>query len=178
MNKRFVGKLPKTTSILEVGCNVGNQLAVLHRMGFRRLRGVELHPHAVKIANGRRPFANVSQVSALDLNLPANSFDMVMTTWVLTHIAPEDLENAMKRAGRCARRWIWGCEPWWPDGIELHQHDPKTGHGYLWKANYKKFWLDLFPAFRLVKSRKYEWVNRRRPGPELEVEMFLLEKRG
>jgi pseudaminic acid biosynthesis-associated methylase len=176
MNKRFLRGIPRDISILEIGCNVGNQLGLLHHMGFTNLHGIELHPHAVEIANKRRPWAHVMQRSALDLNLLPDSFDMVMTTWVLTHVAPEDMDNAMRLAGRCARRWIWGCEPWWPEGIELHQKDPRTGHGYLWKGNYSQMWRDLFPEFKVVRSRRYEWVNRAHPGPELEIEMFLLAK--
>ena len=176
MNKRCLGKIPRDISILEIGCNVGNQLAVLREMGFKNLSGIELHPDAVKLAKKRRPWAKVRQCSALDLVLKPNSYDMVMTTWVLTHIAPEHVKDAMKRAGIAARRWIWGCEPWWPHGIELHQTDAKTGEGYLWKGNYAALWRELFPAFKRVRSRRYDWIHPKRPGPELEMEMFLLEK--
>src|ERR1700677_4889418 len=37
LNKRFLGEMDRSIRILEVGCNVGNQLLSLQQMGFRNL---------------------------------------------------------------------------------------------------------------------------------------------
>lgn len=50
MNTLFLGDLDRSLRILEVGANVGFQLALLQRMGFCNLYGIELQPYAVERA--------------------------------------------------------------------------------------------------------------------------------
>src|SRR5947209_20398796 len=50
MNQEFLGSVDRNIRILEVGCNIGNQLLGLQRMGFENLYGVELQPYAVEKA--------------------------------------------------------------------------------------------------------------------------------
>ena len=50
LNKKFLDFIDKNSKILEVGCNVGQQLLALQRMGFKNLYGIELQPYAVEKA--------------------------------------------------------------------------------------------------------------------------------
>ncbi|GAH14482.1 unnamed protein product, partial [marine sediment metagenome] len=43
MNKIFLDNLDKSIKILEVGCNTGNQLVLLHQMGFNNIYGIEIN---------------------------------------------------------------------------------------------------------------------------------------
>lgn len=108
LNHRFLADIPRSASILEVGCNLGNQLILLHEMGFENLTGIEIQEEIVKKAHFRAPWARVTEGSALKIPFYDASFDMVFTSGLLIHIAPQDLPVAMHEIYRCARRWIWG----------------------------------------------------------------------
>jgi hypothetical protein len=55
LNHRFLGDLDHAMRILEVGANVGTQLACLRRMGFSSLQGIELQEYAVRRSRARTP---------------------------------------------------------------------------------------------------------------------------
>src|SRR2546430_16541 len=50
LNKEFLSDLDKNIRILEVGCNVGQQLSALQALGFNNLYGIELQAYAVEKA--------------------------------------------------------------------------------------------------------------------------------
>src|ERR1700690_243739 len=53
MNRKILGVVPTDARILEVGCNVGNQLLLLHGMGYHNLSGIDVQDYAVQIAQTR-----------------------------------------------------------------------------------------------------------------------------
>ncbi len=53
LNLRFLDRLPRDIRIVEVGCNIGNQLAALKQLGFQRLYGVELQTDALERARAK-----------------------------------------------------------------------------------------------------------------------------
>src|SRR3989344_5212843 len=87
LNKEFMAKL-KLKNILEVGCNIGNQLALLQSQGFKNLYGIEMFSEAVEKAKLHTKDINITQGSALDLPFKDGYFDMVFTSGVLIHINP------------------------------------------------------------------------------------------
>ena len=54
INKDFLKKIPKKIKILEVGCNIGNQLNCLYKMGFKNLYGIELQKECLKIIKKKK----------------------------------------------------------------------------------------------------------------------------
>ena len=86
--------LPKDARILEVGCNVGRNLAFLHDHGWTNVAGVEISPHAVRLL--RKSYPQLSQaeihVGAAENLLPrmeSDSFDLIFTMAVLEHLHPD-----------------------------------------------------------------------------------------
>src|SRR3989344_4655032 len=59
MNKAFMDKLPRSTTILEVGANVGQQLEMLRLMGFTNIVGVEINDHAILQSHALFPHVNI-----------------------------------------------------------------------------------------------------------------------
>ena len=76
MNEDFIGQLPKDIRILEVGCNVGMQLMLLQKMGYRNLYGIELQQYAVEKAKSLSKGINIIQGSGFDLPFKDNYFDV------------------------------------------------------------------------------------------------------
>ena len=123
--------------VLEVGCNVGWNLVYLERLGIHELYGIEPQPSAVERARYRRPAFNVLHGTAFDLPFRDGFFDLVFTSGVLIHIAPESLGTALDEIARVSRRWIAAVEYDHPSEQEV----PYRGHaGALWKRDHGAVW--------------------------------------
>lgn len=89
----LIADLPRDARILEVGCNVGRNLAWLHDEGWPHVAGVEISAHAIALLRETYPQLGeieVHQGRAEDVlpTLPDDSFDLVFTMAVLEHIHP------------------------------------------------------------------------------------------
>ena len=173
MNEEFVGGLPRSMRVLEVGCNSGNQLVELQSEGFTDLFGVELQSDAVEVAKHRTKNVNLVCGSGFDLPFRSGFFDLVCTNGVLIHIAPNDLPKFFAEMYRVSKRYIWGFEYYSDEVTDINYR----GHsGFLWKANYAQLMMQQFPDLKLVKKKMYPYVM---PGMEANTDcMFLLEKTG
>ena len=168
LNEEFLGDLDRDISILEVGCNIGNQLALLHKMGFTNLHGVDVQSFALEHAAKRCPFATLQRASALELPFADRHFDLVFTAGVLIHIAPEDLPIAMTEITRCAKSFVWGYE-FYADSIREVEY---RGHNELhWNGDYVAQFLDIDDEFNATKVRQLPWLQ----GNNIDI-MFRLER--
>jgi pseudaminic acid biosynthesis-associated methylase len=169
LNRDFLADIPRSASILEVGCNLGNQLILLKQMGFENLTGIEIHKDIVKEAQSRVPWAKVMEGSALKVPFDDASFDLVFTSGLLIHISPQNLPVAMKEIYRCAKNWIWGFEYHAPQMTEV----PYRGHSeLLWKADYAQLYTESFPDLELVAERKLSYLE----NDNVDL-MFLLRRK-
>jgi len=169
INRRFLDGIPKEASILEVGCNVGTQLLLLRKQGYTDLSGIEIQSHALSVASSRLPGVALKQASALSLPFGDQSFDLVFTSGVLIHIAPENIPQVMKEIHRCARRYVWGTEYFSPEPISVSYR----GHeDLLWKMDYARLYLSLFPDLEVVQEQRLRYIEN-----ENVDSVFLLRKR-
>lgn len=169
LNQRSLESVPKSSRILEVGCNIGNQLLCLQKMGFTNLCGLEVQWGAAQTLKQKAPAISVVQSTAFHLPFENESFDLVFTSGVLIHISPADLGTVMSEIHRCSKTYIWGFEYWAEQWTKI----PYRGHGdLLWKGDYGKKYLDSFSDLALVKQEKLKYLDQ----PLTDV-MFLLKKK-
>ena len=168
LNQAFLTHMDRDIRILEVGCNIGNQLLCLQQMGFSNLYGIELQSYAVSLARRDRPHMNILQGSAFDIPFKDHFFDLVFTSGVLIHIAPDDLDKVLSEIVRCAHTFIWGFEYYSPTIASIPYRGQKD---LLWKADYAQAYLDLFSDLTLVKRQPIAYIDQ----PHHD-EMFLLAK--
>src|SRR3989338_11165642 len=168
MNDEFLKGLP-INNVLEVGCNVGNQLHLLQTQGYKNLYGIEIMEYAVERAKQLTKGINIVQGSAFDLPFKNNYFDLVFTSGVLIHIHPDDVKKAMAEIVRVSKKYIWGFEYFAETLTEIKYRDHQDR---LWKTNFSNLYLDLFPVLALVKEKKYPYAANAR---QVDA-MFLLEK--
>ncbi len=168
VNRLFLRDIPKDASFLEVGCNVGNQLLQLQELGYTNLSAVEVQPYAVEIAQSRLEDVSIRQGSALSLPYESDSFDVVFTSGVLIHIAPQDLPRAMEEIHRCTKTYIWGAEYYAPDveRVNYRGHD-----GLLWKMDYAKRYLQEFKDLEVVREQHLPYLQNQNVDT-----VFLLRK--
>ncbi len=127
-------------SVLEVGCNRGDNLAVF--TGKHRV-GVEPNARARALTNkaytcldghaGALPFAD-------------GSFDIVFTAGVLIHIAPPELNRAMYEINRVSRRFILAVEYHAGEAEAVEYRGQERG---IWKRNYAAEYMNRHPL-RLI----------------------------
>jgi len=157
MNESFIRDLGlENKKILEVGCNVGNQLRLLQKMGFKNLYGIELQPYAVQRAKELGQGINIIQGVADDIPFKDGYFDLVFTNGVLIHIAPENLPNVMKEIFRCSKKYIWGFEYYSEIFTEVEY---RGNDNALWKGDYAKEYIKYNPELKLVKQKQYKYLN-------------------
>ena len=172
MNKLFLDFLDRDIRILEVGTNVGLQLNLLSKLGFKNLYGIEINPSAIEIShkiNERLPIY-IIRASAFDIPFKDEWFDLVFTSGVLIHIHPNDMINAAKEIDRCTKKYIWCFEYFTLEGYKEIIYRGKAN--LLWKTDFKKIFLDNFSELNLLKEQLFPYNNE----PDLIDQMFLLEK--
>lgn len=168
LNEEFLSPLGNRLRVLEVGCNIGNQLRLLQRQGFTDLWGVEISEYALELARKETRGMNLVHGSALDLPFKDGYFDLVFTSGVLIHINPEDAKKAVDEACRVSKRYVWGFEYFAEKCEEL---DYRGNKGLLWKNNFARLYMDRHPRLRLVKERRLKYSDSANTDS-----MFLLEK--
>jgi SAM-dependent methyltransferase len=88
----ILADVPRNARVLEVGCNVGRNLAYLADSGYTALEGLEINPHAVSLLRETYPQLDDTPIhlGAAEELLPelAGPYDLVYTMAVLEHIHP------------------------------------------------------------------------------------------
>ena len=170
LNNLFIAEMNRNIKILEVGSNIGNQLLLLQKMGFKNLYGIEINNYAVELSKSRSKNINIIQGSAFDIPFKDKYFDLVFTSGLLIHISPSDIGKVMREIHRCSKKYIWGFEYYFDKYVEIVYRGKKD---LLWKANFPQLYLDLFKDIRLIKEKRIEYLN----DNNIDV-IFLLEKKG
>lgn len=168
LNKEFLGGI-NAERFLEVGCNIGNQLVLLQKMGYSDLWGIEPYGVAIEMAKKKTCGINLVQAAAFDIPFKNGFFDVVFTAGVLIHISPKDIDKAIDEMYRCSGRYILGLEYYAKEGYEeINYH----GQGnLLWKTDFSKLFTDRFSDLKLVKKRILDYKN----NSNADI-MYLLEK--
>jgi pseudaminic acid biosynthesis-associated methylase len=142
----LLGKLSgdPPASILEVGANVGANLLAINRLTDAELWALEPNTrarHAIA-SSGVIAQDRIIDGTAQRIPLPDGKIDLVFTSGVLVHIAPQDLLVACTEIHRCARKYIV-CIEYFSDEPEEKVY---RGHSeLLFKRDFGSFYLDKFP---------------------------------
>ncbi|KYN77475.1 methyltransferase type 11 [Clostridium sporogenes] len=169
MNNKFLTQfVDRDSKILEVGCNVGNQLRVLQRMGYTNLYGIELQDYAVEKAKELTKGINIIKGNADDIPFKDGYFDLVFTSGVLIHISPENIKKVLEEIFRCSNKYIFGFE-YYSDNYEKINY--RGNDDLLWKTDFSKLYLKYIPNLKIEKYKKFKYIDNNN-----EDLMFLLKK--
>lgn len=136
--------LEGVTSVLECGCNIGRNINILdHLMPEAEKTIVEISPAAFNIVTSRYKLVDPQNCSIQSSDFKGKQFDLVFTTGVLIHIAPENLLDNLSKIYTLSRRYILFCE--------MFSRTPKTVRykdedDLLFTRDYGRFFLENFPA--------------------------------
>lgn len=149
--QRILGGLD-IESVLEVGSNIGLNLLFINALfnGGVKLYAVEPNRKAFDrlLSQKAMRLEKAWNCDASQLPMEDSSIDLVFTTGVLIHIAPDDLSRVTDEIFRVARKYVL-C-------IEYFSHTPveefyRGQKGLLFKRDFGSFYLDRFPNLK--------WLN-------------------
>lgn len=97
--RNTLGKLPKNSKILDVGCGTGDQIKELLKSGFEVI-GLEPSPNMRKHAESKLPAGTVLDGSILNISFPDNYFDFAYAIEVLRYFHYNDKISGLKEIYR------------------------------------------------------------------------------
>jgi len=104
-------------SVLEVGCNIGNNLETISALGIPTVVGIEPNVKAARIGKERGRTIIIGE--ALNLPIEGSTYDLVFTAGVLMHIP--DYRDAMREIWRVTRKYALAIE-YMGDGESITYH--------------------------------------------------------
>ena len=152
INLKFLKGINKNKPILEVGCNIGNQLKIFEDIGFKKLFGIDINIKSLKKAK-KNINLNIIESSGFDIPFKDNYFNLVFTNNVLIHIHPKNLDKIFDEIYRVSNKYIFGFEYFNDKLIEIKYRNYKNK---LWKGDYANILLKKYKNLRLVKEKIYE----------------------
>ena len=145
---------PAPQSVLEVGCNVGQNLVALSNF-VGELHGIEPNDKVVELARShpRLTQADIRCGHGGALPFEDNSIDLVFTCGVLIHVAPESLAKVVDEIVRVARRYVVCIEYFSPEPVGI----PYRGmEGFLFKRDFGSYYLERHPQLQ-VRDYGFFW---------------------
>lgn len=135
-------------AVLEVGCNVGLNLDwIRHLMPPAGVYGVDVNEGALRALRQRLPEVNAVWSQGRALPFRDRWFDLSFTSGVLIHQPEATLPLVMQEVVRVSRRYV----------LEMEYHAEETTEvpyrgqsGALFKRDYRRLYLDLFPELEVV----------------------------
>ena len=149
--------------VLDAGCGSGRWLSYLAEKEPHRLTGIDASAAMLQVAERKRiPCAELLQCSCEEILLEQNSFDLILSSFVLSYI--DDLRRAAAEMSRIARG---GCD------LFLSDMHPETQHRLEWKRSFRDMdtRVALDPFRRGVSEvlaifRSLEWEVRAAIEPQ------------
>jgi SAM-dependent methyltransferase len=109
------------SSILDVGCGSGENLAALDASGVFELTGVDISREGIELARRRTPKARFELLDIEHAALPER-FDFVMSIQVLEHL--QDDVSALRNMAAMSHRYVFISTI----GGRMRRSEPGTGH--------------------------------------------------
>lgn len=129
------------TTFIDVGTNVGHNLLALRSLSNEfAMSGIDVNEEAVAIAGTQGFDVHYGTADQVAEMFGDGVADMVITSGVLIHIAPEDLKAAMQAIVDASSQYVLAIEYESPQerAIEYRGHDSK-----LWARPFGKLYQDL-----------------------------------
>lgn len=169
--------LPESPDVLELGVGAGVQSSrILAERG--RLTGVDLSREQLRRAHERLPGATLIREDLAAVELPAESFDAVVSFYVLNNLPQDELGPVLRNVGRWLRPGGWflaslpsSDNPGWRGewlGTEMFFAgcEPETNRRLTEEAGLEVVREELETMIEPEGEVRWQWLLARRPnGP-------------
>jgi len=147
---RMIGNIP-FQSVMEVGSSIGLNLIFINKLKSESIDIFAIEPNKnayIKLTSqDRLRLKDSHNCSVFKIPYKDESIDLVFTSGVLIHIAPDDLLKATKEIVRVSKKYVL-C-------IEYFSHKPESipyrgESNLLFKRDFGSFYLDHFSRLKCV----------------------------
>lgn len=136
------------TSALEVGCNVGANLEHIER--HIPCAGLDVNALALSHAATRlKDSTALYEMAATEMQFQSRSYDLVFSSGVLIHIAPDDLGKVLDGMYHATSRWLLTIEY---EALFEQEVTYRGLPGALWKRPYGAIVSGRFPGLVLSEQ--------------------------
>ena len=125
----------RCTSVLEVGCNAGNDLKLFPESV--QVNGLDSNQKIIDISKARFPSFNFKVGSVTELPYEDNSIDLVFTHGFMNYLEDDKISKAVEELFRVAKRYIVNCELLGEDNIIEEKTNRKGRNMYKKWLEYK-----------------------------------------
>ena len=139
------------SSILEVGCGKGDNLQTLRLLGSYKLVGLDSLRYAC--LETKASGIEVVEGSALNLPFSDESFDLVFSSGLLMHIAPENMGQVKDELWRVSKKYMLVIEYYAKDE---HFISWRGRDRLLWKRDYGNLYPNLVDTGFLDKGDGFD----------------------
>jgi len=166
--------LPERPDVLELGVGAGVQSSrILAERG--RLTGVDLSREQLRRARDRLPGATLIHGDLAAVELPAESFDAVVSFYVLNNLPPDELGPLLRDVARWLRPggWFLASLPgsdnpgWWGEWLGAEMFfagcDPETNRRLAEEAGLEVVRDELETMVEPEGEVRWQWLLARRP---------------
>ena len=136
INKFFYKFFRKNYNFLEIGCNVGMQLKILQKKGYKKISGIDIQRRAVKEAKKNLKIKTIYKLSSDKTFFESNSFDVILTNDVLIHLNKKMLKKTVNEIHRIGKKYVWCFEYYSKKRKEIKYRNYSN---LLWKDDFKKY---------------------------------------
>lgn len=127
----------RPASVLEVGCNVGNNMLAIRSLNRQiSLVGIDVNEAAIDEATMHGLTAELMSVNDVGPNWP-EAFDLTFTAGVLIHIHPDHLSQAMDSIILASKRFVLAIEYESEHEVMISY---RGSNDLLWKRPYGKLY--------------------------------------
>jgi len=152
--QNFFDGIERKSKILELGCNIGLNLSILRKMGFKNMYGIELNKKAIEIGKKENPDVTFIHSSIEEFDPKGKKYDLVFTAGVLIHIHPSSLHSIIKKIVNLTKEYIFGFEYYADRQVEIAY---RGSSNVCWKQNFPLLFKKLFPSIKTVKEEKIHY---------------------
>lgn len=165
---RILSRVPRLQSVIELGCNVGQNLdaiaMLLPRIGMAGLESNHV-AHDMATKDGRAVYFG----SATEWK-PHQQWDMAFTKGLLIHIPPEHLSTVYDLLYDCARRYVLMAEYYNPQPMGITYRGIENG---IWKRDWPGELMARHADLRLLD---YGYVSKLDLFRQDDLTWWLFEK--
>lgn len=92
--QKILNNVPKSSKVLDVGCNIGANLEIMKQLGFNQLKGIDISTKMIQTSRDLLPSIEFECIDVHDLS-PNNTFDIVIAQ-AFIHLYPvEHVEKVL-----------------------------------------------------------------------------------
>lgn len=154
--EEFIRFVDKEKTILDVGCGYGRTLEEMHRLGYRRLIGMDFSGGMIKRGRAQYPWLDLRVMQTEDIDLPDGSVDAVILFAVLTCIRED--EKQRKLIGEIRRVLRPGGILYVNDFL-LNTDERNTARYEKYRERYQTYGVFELPEGAVCRHHEESWIR-------------------